>query len=181
MDRIGDVLDGLLACMLIRTCCSIEPELPASVKTTMWRNLAFDFVIGLVPFLGDIADAMYKCNTKNVILLEKELVKRAEKRRRDAGKPPIPGAGPDSVEDYETFDDEYATSAPSGPPPRYTSTKKPSRPERAYDPQHSGSRAGYSGARHEVDLEAGEGSSPAQLSIHQNSRSHNAGRRSDRR
>jgi Domain of unknown function (DUF4112) len=181
VNRIGDVLDGLLACMLIRTCCSVEPELPSSVRMTMWRNLVFDFVIGLVPFLGDIADAMYKCNTKNVILLEGELVKRAEKRRRDAGKAPIPGAGPDTVQDYEAFDNEYEMSGPSGPPPRYASTKQPRRPEQAHDPQRPEGRGGYFGGRNEVDLEAGDGAPSSQLPTLQGSRAHNSGRRSDRR
>lgn len=176
MNRIGDVLDGLLACMLIRTCCSVEPELPSGVKMTMWRNLVLDFVIGLVPFIGDIADAMYKCNTKNVILLEEELVKRAEKRRKDAGKAPIPGARADTVQDYEAFDNEDEISPPSGPPPRYTSTKK--RPEQALDPQRSAGRAGYFGGRNEVDLEAGEGAHSSQIPMHQSSQ-HN-GRRADR-
>ncbi len=175
------MLDGLLACMLIRTCCSVEPELPSAVRMTMWRNLVFDFVIGLVPFLGDIADAMYKCNTKNVILLEEELVKRAEKRRRDAGNPPIPGVGADSIQDYEAFDNEHEMSAPSGPPPRYTSTKKPKRPEQAHAPQRSDGRAGYFGGRNEVDLEAGGGAHSSQLPMHQSSQSHHNGRRSDRR
>ena len=178
MDRIGDVLDALLAVMLIRTCCTVEPELPSSVRMTMWRNLVLDFVIGLVPFIGDIADAMYKCNTKNVILLEKELVKRAEKRRTDAGRAPILGAGQDTGQDFDASDNELESHAPSRAPPQHTSTKRPRQPEQAYDPQRSEGRTAYFGGRNEVDLEAGEGMPPPR---HQGSRSKDNGRRSDRR
>jgi len=50
--------------------------LPASITSKMYTNVAIDFALGLVPFLGDIADASFKCNTKNVALLEKYLVER---------------------------------------------------------------------------------------------------------
>lgn len=39
-------------------------------------NIVIDFVIGLVPFVGDLADAAYKCNTRNAVLLEKYLRER---------------------------------------------------------------------------------------------------------
>lgn len=178
MDRIGDVLDALLAVMLIRTCCTVEPELPSSVRMTMWRNLVIDFVIGLVPFIGDIADAMFKCNTKNVILLEKELVNRAEKRRTDTGRAPILAAGQDIGHDFETSDTETEPHGSSGAPPRDTSTKKPRQPEQAHDPQRPEGTAGYFGGRNEVDLEAGRGPPPA---TQQSSRSNHNGRPSNGR
>jgi hypothetical protein len=36
-------------------------------------NIAVDFLVGLVPFVGDLVDAMFKANTKNVRLLERHL------------------------------------------------------------------------------------------------------------
>lgn len=39
----------------------------------MALNILVDFVIGFVPFLGDICDAYFKANTRNVRLLEKRL------------------------------------------------------------------------------------------------------------
>jgi Domain of unknown function (DUF4112) len=178
---IGDILDSLMALMLIRTCCSIEPELPWDVRRRMYSNLVFDFVIGLVPFLGDIADAIYKCNTKNFILLEKELVKRAKQRKRASGITPHPAPVPEYANDEDAFEEEIEVEAPSEPPPRYTSTKKPRRPDAAYDPRESQDRGGYFGGRQEVDLEAGEGISSQQPARHQSSRSHRNDRRSDRR
>ena len=58
--------------MLIRSCQKVECGLgPAGYK--MFINLVLDFLVGLVPFLGDVADAAYKCNSRNVRLLEERL------------------------------------------------------------------------------------------------------------
>jgi Domain of unknown function (DUF4112) len=165
------VLDFLLAYTLVKTCRSVKPGLPQHVKNAMYWNLVVDLVIGIVPFLGDIADAVYKCNTKNFVLLEKELDERAERRRRDAGITPNSAAGPESAQNYEASDG-HERDAPSGPPPRYTSTKKPRHPEQAYDPERSQGRGGYFGGRREVDLEAGEVVPAQQPSRHQSTRSH---------
>lgn len=43
----------------------------------MYLNVMADFAIGLVPLLGDIADALYKANSRNTWLLEDYLVKKA--------------------------------------------------------------------------------------------------------
>lgn len=52
----------------------------------MCVNIFIDFVVGLIPFLGDLADVFFKCNTKNAILLEKVLTARAIKAREALGK-----------------------------------------------------------------------------------------------
>lgn len=171
----------LLGLMLIRTCDSVEPKLPSTVKFAMYRNLALDFALGLVPLLGDFADAVYKSNTKNVVLLEHELVKRAEKRQKDAGRVTNQAAGANSAQDHEVFENEHEMRASSGPPPRYTSTKNPRRPEQAYDPERTEVRAGYFSAGNEVDLEAGEGIPPQQPLNQQSSRPHRNDGRAGRR
>jgi hypothetical protein len=45
----------------------------------MYSNLLIDFGVGLVPVIGDFADAWFKCNTRNNILLEKYLRERGQK------------------------------------------------------------------------------------------------------
>ena len=45
----------------------------------MTTNLAIDFGVGLIPVLGDFADAWFKCNTRNNILLEKYLREKGQK------------------------------------------------------------------------------------------------------
>jgi hypothetical protein len=45
-----------MALMVLRTCEQVEGGLPADVKSKMYINIILDFGIGLVPFLGDLAD-----------------------------------------------------------------------------------------------------------------------------
>ncbi len=138
----------------------------------MIKNLVIDFVIGFVPLLGDLADAVYKCNTKNFVLLDKELRKRAEQRRRDAGRIPDQAAGREATQQYMEFGNYHEMEQRRESPPQYTSTKKPRRPEPAYDSRESQGRSGYLGDHREVDLEAGEGIPSQQHLGHQSSRSY---------
>lgn len=123
---IGDAADMLLALMVFRTCCQVDPPLKPGTRTKMQLNIALDFIIGLIPFIGDLADAAYKCNTRNVILLEEELRVRGKKRLRQSGQPiPADPSLPDEF-DYQAEDrlrQEY------GAPPQYT-TRSQSRRDR---------------------------------------------------
>lgn len=47
----------------------------------MMFNIALDFGLGLVPLLGDIADAIFRANTRNAWLLEVYLTKKMEAER----------------------------------------------------------------------------------------------------
>ena len=49
----------------------------------MLLNIIMDFTVGLIPFLGDLADAAFKCNTRNVRLLEETLDKKYKPQVRD--------------------------------------------------------------------------------------------------
>lgn len=83
---IGDAIDGLMSLSVFRKCCKIEGGLPHSVKVRMMVNVALDFVIGLVPG----AEAVYRGNTRNALLLEDYLRERAENALRTSGKDSIP-------------------------------------------------------------------------------------------
>lgn len=52
----------------------------------MYTNLLIDFGVGLIPVVGDFADAWFKCNTRNNVLLEKYLRERGQKH--PASPPP---------------------------------------------------------------------------------------------
>ncbi|KIW40240.1 uncharacterized protein PV06_07453 [Exophiala oligosperma] len=125
---IGDFADLLLAFMVYRTCCSVEPELPSSVKAHMRFNMALDFAIGLIPFIGDIADAVYKCNTRNVVLLEKVLRDRGAKRIK--GTPQANAADPSLPDEFDYQGEERRLNEQNGPPPRYTSRRESRRSRR---------------------------------------------------
>lgn len=83
--RIGDVIDCLMAYFLVfRKASQIEGGLPPALKSRMLLNIVMDFAVGLVPFLGDIADAVFKANSRNAWLLEEYLVKKAQTERAGA-------------------------------------------------------------------------------------------------
>jgi Domain of unknown function (DUF4112) len=101
----------------------------------MQMNLAIDFIIGFVPFMGDFADAIYKCNIRNAALLENELRQRGE---RKLSLPEVHN---------NASDEDFAYGRP---PPRYTSRKEPRRPERTYDSTNT-RNGGWFGGRQKAE------------------------------
>lgn len=108
--------------MVFRTCCQIEGGLPSWIMFRMIINIIVDFGIGLVPILGDLADAFYRCNTLNVILLERHLRKTGKEAlaRQGVIEPRDPSCG-------EEFDRSNAEDVYDDPPPYRTapSTRPP--------------------------------------------------------
>lgn len=100
--------------MVLRTCQQVEGGLPATVKSKMLFNIILDFGIGLVPFLGDIADALFRANTRNAVELEKFLREKGAKALKSQGQivPPVDPTDPDE------FDRQMREE--HGPPPQYT-------------------------------------------------------------
>lgn len=67
-----------MALMVLHTCDEVEGGIPHALRMRMLFNIAIDFGIGLVPILGDVADALFRANTRNCWLLEVYLTKKAE-------------------------------------------------------------------------------------------------------
>jgi hypothetical protein len=117
----GDVLDMLMALMLMRSMSQVEGGLPSAVKMKMLFNLIIDFVVGLVPFIGDLADAALKCNSRNVRALEehldkkykpREIIEEEEREYKRSGHRPRPATVYEDFSDEElerlnTFNDEH--------------------------------------------------------------------------
>ncbi|KAH6604032.1 hypothetical protein Trco_007478 [Trichoderma cornu-damae] len=120
----GDALDAFMALMVFRTCCQVEGGLPTSIRLRMLINIVLDFAVGLVPFLGDLADAVFRANTRNAALLEEHLRQKGKKELRRSGQP-IPAVDPSSAEEYDRSQredpPEYQSNAPSSreSPSRY--------------------------------------------------------------
>ena len=64
-DAIGTVISAYMVLV------SVRYGLPKSVITRMVFNVAADFVVGSIPFVGDWADFVLKANTRNLRLLNK--------------------------------------------------------------------------------------------------------------
>jgi hypothetical protein len=82
-----------------------------------------------MPFISDFADAIYKCNTRNTVLLENKLRKRGERRLRDVNRQYKVDLSLPKIYD-NVFNNDFAHYGPS---PRYTFRKKPRRSKRTYN------------------------------------------------
>ena len=68
---IGDFIDIFMALMVINTAMKVSPGKDRDkLRAIMVMNIMIDFAVGLVPFLGDVADALFRANTRNAIALE---------------------------------------------------------------------------------------------------------------
>ncbi len=142
---IGDVLDAFMALMVIRSCQKVDNGLPKSITQKMWLNLVLDFVVGLVPFIGDLADAVFRCNTKNAVLLEKFLMERAEANRQA----------------QRGGQQQILTDTNLGAPPRYETAEPEAVRVRQETTGNSGWFSGFRQAR-PTDVERAEGVPPQQ-------------------
>lgn len=144
-----------MALMVMNTAMKVSPGKDRDkLRTTMVMNIIVDFVVGLVPFLGDVADALFRANTKNAVALEKMLndrVKASEKRvaaQSDDDRNShvyIEDAAPPSYE--AAHDDRRERVSAPAEVQRPAKTKSTTRGGRGW--------LGSSGER-EADLEAGE-------------------------
>ncbi|KAL7811065.1 hypothetical protein V8C26DRAFT_409097 [Trichoderma gracile] len=130
----GDMLDVFMALMVYRTCCQVEGGLPAAIRIRMLINIIIDFAIGLVPFLGDLADALFRANTRNAALLEQHLREKGKKELRKSGQP-IPAVDPSSAEEYDRILREDPPEYSSTPPSRRESPVRPDDRRYAQDPR----------------------------------------------
>lgn len=71
---IGDILALLLSLYIIWV--AKEMKVPKNVIFQMVKNVTVDFVLGLIPLVGYVADFFYKANVSNLKLLEKYAKKR---------------------------------------------------------------------------------------------------------
>ncbi|KAH7342712.1 PH domain-containing protein [Rhexocercosporidium sp. MPI-PUGE-AT-0058] len=115
---IGDVIDAFMAMMVYRSCTKVEGGLPSDVKSKMMFNIVIDFCVGLVPFLGDIADALFRANTKNAVVLETYLREKGAKALQAQGhhSPVVDPTDPDIFDSQMNSEDpppHYATQPPT--------------------------------------------------------------------
>lgn len=70
----GDTLSLILSSYIILT--AFKFKLPNMIKAKMISNVVLDYIVGLVPLIGDIFDVAYKANIRNVKLLENYLYEK---------------------------------------------------------------------------------------------------------
>jgi hypothetical protein len=68
---VGDIAAAALSAVIVVQAHRLGA--PKPILTRMIGNVAIDWLIGTIPVLGDMFDFGFKCNTRNVQLLEKWL------------------------------------------------------------------------------------------------------------
>ncbi|WP_406700953.1 DUF4112 domain-containing protein [Singulisphaera sp. Ch08] len=74
----GDLLTGIVQVGLVLVAFT-RYRVPRAVAARMAANVLIDTALGAIPFLGDIFDATFKANTRNIKLLQQV----AEQRHRN--------------------------------------------------------------------------------------------------
>ncbi|KAF2688346.1 hypothetical protein K458DRAFT_427951 [Lentithecium fluviatile CBS 122367] len=130
---VGDGADFALSMNLIRNMNKIEGKLPNGLLIRMVINMVLDFLVGLIPFVGDLVDAAVKCNGKNVRILEEHLDEKYKPKKlvdADAKLPKEKRPRPASVYvDFSDEDDERRGAYDDRYDDRHDDVR---RPQRAY-------------------------------------------------
>lgn len=66
---LGDIIGAILSLYIIWV--GIKLKIPSKQIYKMIRNVILDFLLGLFPIIGSVADLFYKANQKNLKILEK--------------------------------------------------------------------------------------------------------------
>jgi hypothetical protein len=75
----GDIAGGALSAYIVVAAARLGA--PSSVILRMGWNIVVDTVLGAVPLLGDLFDASWKANRRNVALLERYMEQPGSARR----------------------------------------------------------------------------------------------------
>lgn len=76
----GDLLTSLVSLIILHHASQIGVSRMTLARMSL--NIAIDFLIGSIPFLGDIFDVYWKANKRNVELLKRHMTAAAEESRR---------------------------------------------------------------------------------------------------
>lgn len=71
---VGDLLGLAITCYAMQQAWTLG--VPRRLLWRMVGNAIADFLIGLIPGVGDLGDAVYKANARNLRLLERHLASR---------------------------------------------------------------------------------------------------------
>jgi hypothetical protein len=77
----GDLVTGFFFVMILLH--SLRLRVPKVIVARMLLNTGVDLVVGAVPLLGDLFDAGFKANLRNLALLERYAVPGVTPRRSD--------------------------------------------------------------------------------------------------
>lgn len=77
---LGDAVGGAFGFYLL--VLAFRAGAPPAVIGRMFLNIGADVIVGAVPFLGDLLDAGYKANIRNLGLLERYITRPEDTKKR---------------------------------------------------------------------------------------------------
>ncbi|CUM46162.1 unnamed protein product [Debaryomyces fabryi] len=75
----GTVVSTYWSLTLLQTARQLDDGLPLDLQLLFLLNIVIDFLLGLIPIVGDIIEVGYKSNLRNFLLLEKHLTRVGKK------------------------------------------------------------------------------------------------------
>ncbi len=78
---VGDIVTGLFSVLMLLH--GFRLRVPKVVLARMTINVGLDLVAGAVPVIGDLFDAGYKANLRNLALLERHAIPGVRPSRSD--------------------------------------------------------------------------------------------------
>ncbi|MEX0607118.1 MAG: DUF4112 domain-containing protein [Halofilum sp. (in: g-proteobacteria)] len=77
---LGDVATVVPALWILEVARRVG--VPRRTRLRMLANLGIDMTVGAVPLLGDLADARYRANLRNIALIDRHLARQAAREGR---------------------------------------------------------------------------------------------------
>ena len=77
---LGDTTTSLVSFYIL--AAAVRYGVPKITLLRMGLNIGFDYLVGSLPFVGDVADAWFKSNQKNLDLLRRRATVSAEEARQ---------------------------------------------------------------------------------------------------
>ncbi|EMG46082.1 hypothetical protein G210_3685 [Candida maltosa Xu316] len=75
---VGAIISTFWSLQLLLLARSLDNGFPLDLQILFVINIAIDFGLGLIPFVGSIFEIGYKANSRNYLLLEKHLIRIGE-------------------------------------------------------------------------------------------------------
>lgn len=76
---VGAIVSNFWSIKIYWASRKIDDGLPLDIQLIFFFNILVDFLLSLIPFVGDLIEIGYKANLRNFLLLEKHLVRVGEK------------------------------------------------------------------------------------------------------
>lgn len=76
---LGTIVSSYWSLTILQTARKLDDGMPLDLQLLFLLNILIDFLLGLIPIVGDLVEVGYKANLRNFLLLEKHLTRVGQK------------------------------------------------------------------------------------------------------